>query len=93
MTTITSPLTDEGRKTTGEALQASVVDLIDLALTGKQLHWHTQGPRFRDVHLQLDVVVGSRASTPTPSPSAPSPSAAPSTVDRPPSPAIPACRT
>lgn len=57
MSTITSPLTDEGRTATGEALQATVVDLIDLALTAKQLHWHTQGPRFRDVHLQLDVVV------------------------------------
>ena len=57
MVDIEGPLTDEGRKTTGEALQACVVDLVDLALTSKQLHWHLQGPRFRDVHLQLDVVV------------------------------------
>ena len=57
MTDISGPLTDVGRKETGEALQSSVIDLVDLALTGKQLHWHVQGPRFRDVHLQLDVVV------------------------------------
>ena len=57
MVDIRGPLTEQGRKTTGEALQACVVDLIDLVLTSKQLHWHVQGPRFRDVHLQLDVVV------------------------------------
>jgi len=57
MTDIKGPLTDVGRKETGEALQATVVDMIDLSLTAKQLHWHVQGPRFRDVHLQLDTVV------------------------------------
>ncbi len=57
MTDIKGTLSDIGRKETGEALQASVVDLIDLSLVGKQLHWHVQGPRFRDVHLQLDIVV------------------------------------
>jgi len=57
VTNIKGPLTDVGRKETGEALQASVVDMIDLSLTAKQLHWHVQGPRFRDVHLQLDTVV------------------------------------
>ncbi len=57
MADIKGPLSDVNRKETGEALQASVVDLIDLALTSKQLHWHVQGPRFRDVHLQLDTVV------------------------------------
>lgn len=57
MTEIKGALTEIGRKETGEALQATVVDLIDLSLVGKQLHWHVQGPRFRDVHLQLDVVV------------------------------------
>lgn len=57
MTDIRGPLTDAGRKETGEALQSSVIDLIDLALVSKQLHWHVQGPRFRDVHLQLDMVV------------------------------------
>lgn len=57
MADIKGALTDVGRKETGDVLQASVVDLIDLALTTKQRHWHVQGPKFRDVHLQLDVVV------------------------------------
>lgn len=57
MVDIKGPLTAEGQEKTGEALQACVTDLIGLSLTAKQLHWHVQGPRFRDVHLQLDVVV------------------------------------
>lgn len=57
MTEIKSPLTDEGKKETGIHLQACVVDLIDLSLVGKQLHWNVVGRRFRDVHLQLDTVV------------------------------------
>lgn len=57
MIEIKSPLTEEGKKETGLHLQACVVDLIDLSLVGKQLHWNVVGPRFRDVHLQLDTVV------------------------------------
>lgn len=38
-------------------LQAALVDLIDLALQGKQAHWNVQGPHFRSVHLQLDEVI------------------------------------
>ncbi len=57
MVDIKGPLTPEGQETIGKALQACVTDLIGLSLTAKQLHWHVQGPRFRDVHLQLDVVV------------------------------------
>jgi len=57
MADIKAPLTDAGRTATGELLQASVVDLIDLSLVAKQLHWHVQDPRFRSVHLQLDTVV------------------------------------
>ena len=57
MTDIKGALTEVGRKEAGGLLQASLVDLVDLALTAKQMHWHVQGARFRDVHLQLDVVV------------------------------------
>jgi starvation-inducible DNA-binding protein len=40
-------------------LQASLVELLDLALQGKQAHWNVVGPRFRPVHLELDDIVGS----------------------------------
>ncbi|MFJ8627976.1 Dps family protein [Kitasatospora sp. NPDC093550] len=54
---ISSPLPDNERKTTGEALQGALVDLLDLSLVAKQAHWNLHGPRFRSVHLQLDEVV------------------------------------
>ena len=38
-------------------LQATLVDLIDLGLLGKQAHWNVVGPSFRSVHLQLDELV------------------------------------
>ncbi|UFU01764.1 DNA starvation/stationary phase protection protein [Ruania suaedae] len=38
-------------------LQAALVDLIDLALQGKQAHWNLHGPHFRSIHLQLDEVI------------------------------------
>lgn len=38
-------------------LQASLVELVDLSLLGKQAHWNVVGPNFRSVHLQLDEVV------------------------------------
>lgn len=45
------------RSAIGSELQATLVDLIDLALVGKQLHWSVVGPRFRSVHLEIDVLV------------------------------------
>lgn len=39
------------------SLQQVLVDLIDLALQGKQAHWNVVGTNFRDLHLQLDEVV------------------------------------
>ncbi|MUL40143.1 DNA starvation/stationary phase protection protein [Streptomonospora sp. PA3] len=57
MTKIHGPLEDSARKTTGEALQGSVVDLIDLSLMAKQCHWNVIGRSFRSVHLQLDELV------------------------------------
>ncbi|MDT0302173.1 Dps family protein [Streptomonospora wellingtoniae] len=57
MTKIHGPLDNGARKTTGEALQTAVVDLIDLSLTAKQCHWNVTGRSFRSVHLQLDELV------------------------------------
>jgi len=57
MSTVRSPLSDEARTTTGAALQAAVVELIDLSLLAKQLHWNVIGHSFRSVHKQLDEVV------------------------------------
>ena len=53
----TSTLTAAQQKTAGAALQQSLVDLIDLSLVTKQVHWAVVGPRFRSVHLALDEVV------------------------------------
>jgi len=57
MTVVKSPLHDAARKTVGDALQGALVDLIDLSLLAKQVHWNVIGPRFRSIHLQLDEVV------------------------------------
>ena len=40
-----------------ESLQRVLVDLVELALQGKQTHWNLVGPNFRDLHLQLDEIV------------------------------------
>ena len=55
--TITSPLPPDAQRTAGEALQATLVDLVDLSLVAKQAHWNVVGRNFRSVHLQLDEVV------------------------------------
>jgi starvation-inducible DNA-binding protein len=54
MTVVKSPLPQQARKAVGEALQGALVDLVDLSLLGKQVHWNIIGPRFRSIHLQLD---------------------------------------
>ncbi|MCW4352691.1 DNA starvation/stationary phase protection protein [Hoyosella sp. YIM 151337] len=54
---ITSTLTDEQKRITGDALQGTVVDLIDLTLIAKQAHWNVIGRNFRSVHLALDELV------------------------------------
>lgn len=54
---IKSPLPDQHRKTTSEALQGALIDLLDLSLVAKQVHWNLIGRNFRSVHLQLDEVV------------------------------------
>ena len=54
---IKSPLSDSDREITGHALQATLVDLIDLSLNAKQAHWNVVGANFRSAHLQLDELV------------------------------------
>jgi len=54
---IPSPLDDHPRNVIGEALQATLVDLLDLSLVAKQVHWNLVGRQFRDVHLHLDELV------------------------------------
>jgi starvation-inducible DNA-binding protein len=38
-------------------LQAVLIDLIELHLQAKQVHWNVVGTNFRDLHLQLDSIV------------------------------------
>jgi starvation-inducible DNA-binding protein len=57
MAVVKTALSDEARKVAADALQGALVDLVDLALLAKQVHWNIVGPRFRPVHLQLDEVV------------------------------------
>jgi len=52
-------LSTHERDETGRELQAVLVDLVDLSLLGKQLHWTVVGPHFRSLHLQLDDLVDS----------------------------------
>ncbi|GAA4699500.1 Dps family protein [Streptomyces buecherae] len=59
MTVVKSSLPESDRKTVGDALQGALVDLVDLSLVAKQVHWNVVGPRFRSIHLQLDDVVES----------------------------------
>ena len=53
------PISSRERKEIGRLLQASLVELIDLSLLGKQLHWSVVGQHFRSLHLQLDELVDS----------------------------------
>ncbi|MGW1742457.1 Dps family protein [Nocardia sp. NPDC001965] len=54
---IKSTLDPEQQHVTGEALRATVIDLIDLSLIAKQAHWNVLGRNFRSVHLALDELV------------------------------------
>ncbi|MCZ4300418.1 Dps family protein [Microbacterium oxydans] len=44
-------------KTLADNLQAVLVDLLDLAIQGKQAHWNVVGRNFRDTHRQLDEII------------------------------------
>ncbi|MBH0123191.1 Dps family protein [Rhodococcus sp. NPDC003382] len=54
---ITSTLDPARRDVAADALQAALVDLVDLSLIGKQAHWTVVGPQFRSIHLALDELV------------------------------------
>jgi starvation-inducible DNA-binding protein len=47
------------REGVGQELQATLHELVDLSLIGKQLHWAVVGPLFRPLHLHLDELVDS----------------------------------
>jgi starvation-inducible DNA-binding protein len=47
------------REGVGSELQTVLVELVNLSLIGKQLHWAVSGPLFRLLHLQLDELVDS----------------------------------
>jgi len=53
------PIGAPARHETGKELQATLVELTDLSLVGKQLHWSVVGPLFRPLHLYLDELVDS----------------------------------
>ena len=63
MTTTTSThlpaLSPHAHEEVGRELQATLVELVDLSLVGKQLHWSVVGPQFRPLHLHLDELVDS----------------------------------
>jgi starvation-inducible DNA-binding protein len=50
------PIGVDDREVAAE-LQSLLVELIDLALIGKQAHWNVEGPHFRSVHRELDELV------------------------------------
>lgn len=52
-------LSDHERHDVANQLQATLVDLIDLSLIGKQLHWNVTGTHFKSLHLMLDELVDS----------------------------------
>jgi starvation-inducible DNA-binding protein len=54
---ITSTLDAGQQRIAGEALQGTVVDLIDLSLVAKQAHWNVVGRNFLSVHPSLDELV------------------------------------
>ncbi len=47
------------REEIGQELQATLLELVDLSLLGKQLHWSVVGPLFRPLHLYLDELIDS----------------------------------
>jgi starvation-inducible DNA-binding protein len=47
------------REETGRELQGTLVELVDLSLIGKQLHWNIFGRPFKPLHEHLDELVDS----------------------------------
>ena len=56
-TPIRSTLDEDGRAAVASRLQPLLVDLLELSLTGKQLHWNVVGSNFKPLHEHLDEVV------------------------------------
>ena len=50
-------LSAHDRRDIGQQLEATLVELVDLCLLGKQLHWSVTGPRFLRLHHSLDELV------------------------------------
>lgn len=53
------PLGSHVREDVGNHLQDTLVELIDLSLLGKQLHWSVVGPHFKPLHEHLDELIAS----------------------------------
>jgi starvation-inducible DNA-binding protein len=47
------------REEAGRELQATLAELVDLSLIGKQLHWNIFGRPFKPLHEHLDELVDS----------------------------------
>jgi starvation-inducible DNA-binding protein len=52
-------LDEHHRGEAGHELQATLVELVDLSLIGKQLHWNIRGRPFKPLHEHLDELVDS----------------------------------
>ena len=52
-------LDDHRRSEAGRELQATLVELVDLSLIGKQLHWNIAGRPFKPLHEHLDELIDS----------------------------------
>ncbi len=48
MPAVQGALTDDAQRVTAAALQGALIDLVDLALLGKQAHWNLPAGRQRD---------------------------------------------
>ncbi|MFI6874872.1 DNA starvation/stationary phase protection protein [Streptomyces sp. NPDC050400] len=57
MSPVRNRLAASDHTATADALQGTLVDLLDLSLLAKQAHWNLYGPQFRSLHLQVDEVV------------------------------------
>lgn len=54
------PALDQHRRhEVARELQATLVELVDLSLLGKQLHWNISGRPFKPLHEHLDQLVDS----------------------------------
>ena len=50
-------LPEETAHKVSDALQPTMLDLIDLHLVGKQAHWTVVGDSFQPVHERLDILI------------------------------------